>query len=520
MSAPHAGCVELMVDRHVRAGRGAHTALVERGPGGLEAPGRRLTYAALQRLTQAIARQLDAGGATALRIAIVGSATLETVAWWLGGMRAGHQVFLAHPGLPAAQYGQMFSVFRPDLVLCDRTAPAGLGQTITPVEEYPGEAVDCAEVPLPEPDDPSMLEDARPALVLASSGSTGHPKLCVHAHRAFWSFERNVSRAMWGLGSLDRVLASGGPYFSFGLQGIHPPLSVGGTAILLPEWRAHADFLLALEAERATVFLGVPTLYHLLQSRTDAQLLARRTRTLRVAMSAGERLPVAVRRRWETHTGVPLCDSIGTTETFAPYLSEIAGGGGGLRDVAGFNYEMRFTETAGPGGDGVFMAAVKGPCMMLGYLGGDGRPVRLGDHFATQDLFMLKEHGWQFVSRRSERVKIAGHWVSPQELEEFLLQDERVVKAAAVVLETAEGLQRLRAYVVPRSAAEIDASELCAQLLACARGQLRPRALCPDAIHVVEDLSSTPTGKFKRSEFHKTVQVHQDVPGLAKEAIA
>ena len=52
------GCVDLMVDRHVRAGRGVHAALVEAGVPGAGTQRRLLTYAALQQVTQGIAREL------------------------------------------------------------------------------------------------------------------------------------------------------------------------------------------------------------------------------------------------------------------------------------------------------------------------------------------------------------------------------------------------------------------------------------------------------------------------------
>jgi len=343
----------------------------------------------------------------------------------------------------------------------------------------------------------------------------------MHAHRAFWGFERHVSRPAWGLHAGDRVLASGGPFFSFGLQGIHPPLSVGATAVLLPQWREHGDFPATMEAEQVSVFLAVPTLYHLLQSRLDAALLHRRTRSLRVAMSAGERLPSVVRRRWETHTGVPMCDSIGTTETFLPYLSETVGAGPGLRDIGCFDYEMRFSATAGHGGERVFMAAIDSPCMMLGYLGDDGQLLPLGQRFPTRDLFVLKDSGWHFVSRQSERVKVSGLWVSPQELEEFLLQDDRVLKAAAVPLESEEGLQRLRAFVVLRPDSQgRDEQQVAEQLHARARAQLRPRALCPDQVRVVADLNASPTGKFKRAEFRQAVLSTLTEPGSDTQALA
>ena len=61
-----------------------------------------------------------------------------------------------------------------------------------------------------------------------------------------------------GLCAEDKVLASTGPFFSFGLQGLHAPLSVGACAVLLPEWGRHADFLDAIEAEAVTAFWRCP----------------------------------------------------------------------------------------------------------------------------------------------------------------------------------------------------------------------------------------------------------------------
>jgi acyl-coenzyme A synthetase/AMP-(fatty) acid ligase len=508
----HIGCVELMVDRHVRHGGGERTALLEIAPGGSRSMRRALCYRSLMMRTIEIADGLPAADTQSgqMRIALIGSATLETVCHWLGAMRAGHVVFLVHPDLGEEQYETLMRAYRPDLVWRDRTARVPLGELLPeilsdamapdgaePVGAPASRAAAGCETFATSAEAP-FFDDVRPALVLSSSGSTGNPKLCVHSHRAFWYFERDVSRPMWNLDASDCVLASGGPYFSFGLQGIHPPLSVGATAVLLPEWKEHADFLRVIADERVTVFLAVPTLFHLLHARTEAGRLAAATSTLRVCLSAGERLPDVVRQRWETHTGVPLCDSIGSTETFAPYLSEIVGQGRGLRAVQGFDYEMRRTDLADPQGATVFMASLRSRCTMLGTID-EGRIVPTPKRFATNDLFTLDGSRWNFVSRRSERIKVSGYWVSPQELEEFLLQDPRVLKAAAVPIETPEGLQRLRAFVV--LAAEAGSSgEIACQLQQQARLQLRPKALCPDMVCAVPDLSSTPTGKLKRLE--------------------
>ena len=499
------GCVDLLVDRHVRSGHGERIALVENGSLGR----RTLTYQQLQAVTIELAHELDislAGSLVQRRIGLVGSATLETICYWLAAMRCGHLPLLVHPDLPADQYPALWDGFDPDLVLHDRCASHPNGATCQRIDTVLATLAltPARSVSLPEVSAFSSGFDLRPALVLATSGSTGHPKLCVHAHRSFWEFERTVTRKMWGIGRDDVVLGSGGPYFSFGLQAVHVPLSVGATAVLLPEWREHAEFLDTIEQERVTTFLAVPTLYHLLMAR------ARRTYDLsRLALSlaAGERLPDIIRQRWEAYSGSRMLDSIGTTETFAPYLSESRDGERLLGRVDGFDYvesvrpaDLDGAAPAGAAGPALTFALSKG-CMMLGYLvGGSSAALDpIDTPFLTADLFEPLGGGFRFLSRDSERVKVAGQWVSPQQLEECLLADSRVERAAAVPITTPEGLVRLRAYIVlVDSGAAGD--EVAASLMRRIQLELKPRALRPDRIDVVQHIPSTPSGKLKRQD--------------------
>ncbi|MFA0811412.1 AMP-binding protein [Microbulbifer epialgicus] len=492
------GCVDLLVDRHVRAGRGEHPALVELGPSGR----RSISYRELQQLSIAAAVDLNlhlAGSRTQQRIALVGSATLENSVYWLAAMRAGHLPFMVHPALPKDHYRGLWADFDPKVILADSSvtttdmrAPLEPMSTIEALSDIAVEPLKTNEIGRLAAD-----LDLRPALVLATSGSTGRPKLCVHSHRSFWEFERTVSKSMWNIKASDRVLASTGPFFSFGLQGLHVPLSQGATAVMLPQWEQHTDFLDVIETEDVSVFLAVPTLYHLLMSRANRKY---QLNSLRLSLSAGERLPPVVRERWQQWSGAKILDSIGTTETFAPYLSELSKTGGALQRVEGFRY------TEAPHGDaGAFSLSLSRGCLMLGYLTPTTGELQIApQNFETSDLFMRDKEGYHFISRDSERIKVAGHWVSPQELEEFLISDKRVVKAAALPIETPEGLTRLRAYVVANNSG-YPATVLVDDLMKRIREHLHPRALCPDRIELVEDIASTPSGKLKRQELRSFV---------------
>lgn len=504
------GCVDLLVDRHVRSGHGECEALVEHG-----SLGRRvLTYSQLQEVTIRLAHDLSislAGSRTQRRIALVGGATLETICQWLAAMRSGHLAMLVHPDLTLEQYDALWESFDPDLVLRDRLSGVPVGRPCQDIDTLlagaPADLPDGAEV--------SALAgsfDLRPALVLATSGSTGRPKLCVHSHRSFWEFERTVSRKMWALERGDRVLGSGGPFFSFGLQAVHAPLGVGATAVLLPEWTEHADFLDTIERERVSVFLGVPTLYHLLMSR------GRRSydlSSLSLSLAAGERLPDVIRTRWQAYSGSRMLDSIGTTETFAPYLSELREGGSGMVRVGGFEY-TDMALGAADGEDAALTLGLAQGCMMLGYLlaGNDGGLAPPDSPFLTNDVFVRSGEGYRFQSRCSERVKVAGQWVFPQQLEEWLLADRRVERAAALPITTSEGLVRLRAFVVLKDNGDT-ADTVVVALMQRIQRDLKPKALRPDRIEVVERIPSTPTGKLQRRDLQEQIQ-----PALASRVLS
>lgn len=491
------GCFALLVERHVARGHADREALVERGSLGRRA----LSYGQLYHAACAMARWLDRTVQPDATLALVGSATLEFAVAWLAAMRAGRRVLLA-PARQAEHYPALWDKVRPERVLADRTA--GVGQPLPDVAHWladapPPRAHDCAA--------DAVLHDDRPAVLLMTSGSTGGAKICVHAHRAFAWFEQHVTRARWGIGPDDRVMGASSPHFSFGLQGLHVPLSVGATAVMAPEWTRHLDVLDAVQAERVTALLAVPTLYHILWRRAAEHPVD--LASLRLSFAAGEHLPGLVRERWEAFSGSRMVNSIGTTETFLPYLSEDAHtASDALTRVTGFDYQVRPHAVDEDPGRGVVALTVDSPAMMLGYLSQATLVPRSGG-FATGDLFAPAGgdgEGFRFVARASDRIKLSGCWVSPHELEDFLLDQPGVSASAAIALTTPEGLTRLRAFVVLQPevrAADPRAWE--AQLRAHMEQALRPRALRPDRIVVVDSLPSTASGKLKRNELLEAV---------------
>ncbi|WP_232293650.1 class I adenylate-forming enzyme family protein [Stigmatella aurantiaca] len=476
-------------------GNADREALVEHGTLGR----RQLTYGQLYHATCAMARWLELTTRPGCTLALVGSATLEFAVAWLSAMRAGRPVLLAPSRQAEAYYPALWEKVAPERVLSDRTS--SVGEPLPDVSHWLAEP---APAPAQEGSAEALLGDDRPALMLMTSGSTGGAKICVHSHRAFAWFEQHVTRALWGIRPDDRVLAASSPHFSFGLQGLHVPLSVGATAVMVPEWTRHLDILEVAHAERVTALLAVPTLYHILWRRAAETPV--RPKSLRLSFAAGEHLPGLVRERWEAFSGSRMLNSIGTTETFLPYLSEDAHTSGDmLKRVGAFQYQARPHAMEGESAQEVVALSVESPAMMLGYLSQGALAPRSGG-LSTGDLFAPEGEGFRFVSREGDRIKLSGCWVSPHELEDFLLTQPGVSSTAAIALKTEEGLTRLRAFIVLKPDVQASGTEAWeAQVRQRMELTLRPRALRPDRIVFVESLPSTASGKIKRSELLKAV---------------
>ncbi len=96
-----------------------------------------------------------------------------------------------------------------------------------------------------------------PTIIVYTSGTTGHPKGAVHSHMILRN-EHSISEVM-EIDSDSRVM-NHMPFFHVagGFTGILPPLICGGAMLIMDRWDPTAALEL-IQAERATVFSGIPT---------------------------------------------------------------------------------------------------------------------------------------------------------------------------------------------------------------------------------------------------------------------
>ncbi|HEX8181240.1 MAG TPA: benzoate-CoA ligase family protein [Pyrinomonadaceae bacterium] len=340
------------------------------------------------------------------------------------------------------------------------------------------------------------------AFLLYTSGSTGRPKGVMHLHRNLPYTVETFCKQVLRVESADRLFSSSRLFFAYGLgNSLSFPLSTGATAILCAERPTPAVIADVLRRQRPTIFCAVPAVYRaLLEYQRQGQTLV--TDSLKVCVSAGEKLPAALWHEWHGATALNILDGIGSTEMLHMFITnthtQITPGSTG-RVVPG--YAARLLDQAGHeiAGAGTGDLLIKGGSAFAGYWRDAGKTAATitGDWIRTGDIYRRDESGdYWFEGRSDDLFKVKGLWVAPVEVEETLLACPEVAEAAVVPGTDATGMTMVVAYIVLKEgqAAEAEAVE---RLRAQVAAQL-PAYKCPAQINFVPTLPRTATGKLQR----------------------
>ena len=332
-----------------------------------------------------------------------------------------------------------------------------------------------------------------------TSGTTGHPKGATLTHRAI-TLNTAMTATMHVRTQADTVVSALPCSHVYGNVVMNAALACGMTLVL------HRSFdvervLASIETERATLFEGVPTMYHYIlnhpqRHRYDLSSLTRCT-------VGGQTMPVTKMREVEAVFGCPLIELWGMTElgglgtTHSLYGPRRLGSIG----VPLPHLEARVVATDGsrrvlPPGD-VGELQIRGPVTMKGYL---GQPLATAEALEpdgwlhTGDLVRQDNDGYLFVVDRLKDLIITGGFnIYPAELERAIAEHPDVAMVAVGSVPDEDKGELAKAYVVPRPGARLDIEALdqhCRQRLAAYK--------VPRLYQLVEDLPKTSTGKVLR----------------------
>jgi malonyl-CoA/methylmalonyl-CoA synthetase len=312
------------------------------------------------------------------------------------------------------------------------------------------------------------------ALQLYTSGTTGKPKGAVITH-ANLEVQQELVGAAWGFTPKDTLLHALPLHHMHGLAIALLTALGAGAATRLTTFDAAAIWEAMKEA---TVFMGVPAMYHRLFVAFDAADDDTRARwsahagALRLATSGSAALPVTLAQRWRVLTGSIPLERFGMTEIGVGLTNPLEG----ERFPGCVGFPLPSVETRIVGEDGRDAETgelwVRGPSVFAGYHrrveetrnafapdAGGGAP-----WFKTGDTVTRQGHAGPFkiLGRTSiDILKSGGYKLSALEIEEVLREHPAVGEIAVVgVPDEAWGERVVACVVRSASAPPCDAEAL------------------------------------------------------------
>ena len=436
---------------------------------------------------RAAGRLRTAGLAPGDRVVWSVGSSVDALIAHVGALRAGLVVVPANTAYTEPELAHIVRDVRAAGAVVDRPDQAGWVRGAAP-----GGVVVDTRLDLPD-GDPGPLDAAGPddpALICFTSGTTGAPKGAVLRHRNLLAATESVTRA-WRMTPDDRLVHCLPVFHAHGLAvGAYGTLTAGGSAVLLPGFdpAAVAD---TARAERATLFFGVPTMYHRLVASGRAADLA----GLRLCVSGSAPLPAELHAAATAAIGSVVLERYGMTETLMntsnPYRGE--------RRAGTVGYPLPGVDVAI---DGTGEVLLRGPNVFDGYFERDAANAEafrdLGDGgapwFATGDLGEDVD-GYLVIRGRSKELIISGGFnVYPTEVEDVLLRCPGVAEVAVTGSPSDEWGEVVTAWVVADSVAPSVES-----LRTWCDGRLAAYKQ-PRLVRVVDALPRNALGKVVRSD--------------------
>ena len=285
---------------------------------------------------------------------------------------------------------------------------------------------------------------------------------------------------------------------------VHAAL-LGGSKMI---WLAKFDPQAVIAAlPRATVFMGVPTLY--VRMLGERALTREAARNMRLFISGSAPLLIETFRDWQSRTGHTILERYGMSETIMltsnPYQADARHGGQherrggtvgfalpgvGLRVVGDDDRELPAGETGN--------IQVSGPNVFKGYW---RMPEKTAEEFTpdgwfkTGDVGVVDERGYVRIVGRSKDLIISGGYnVYPAEVEGTINDMPGVMESAVVGVPHPDFGEVGVAVVIPRPGAQLDGDAILSAL----KSQLANFKI-PKRCFVAQELPRNTMGKVQKN---------------------
>ncbi len=341
-----------------------------------------------------------------------------------------------------------------------------------------------------------------------TSGTTGHPKGCMHTHRT--TMYNTVSGGVWGQSHQGTVSLAVLPLFHVtGMQANMNAVIFGGsTVVLLPRWDRDAAAE-CIQRYRITG-LGLITAM-VVDFVSNPKLDDYDLTSLRRIGGGGAAMPKAVSDILEHKLGLKYGEGYGMSETNAathmnpPDRSKKQCLGVPVFDVDARVVDPLTLQELPPGETGEII--VSGPQVMVGYW---KNPDATRDAFVeldgkrflrTGDLGQTDDEGYFFfVDRLKRMINAAGFKVWPAEVEALLYQHPAIQEACIIAAKDVKRGETVKAFVVLKKDHVGKASEQ--EIIDWSHANMAAYKI-PRIVEFVEALPKSGTGKVMWRELQE-----------------
>lgn len=291
------------------------------------------------------------------------------------------------------------------------------------------------------------------AFWLYTQGGSGFPKATVHMHRAPLYVCSSYARELLKITEDDVIFSTSSLFNNLGImEKIFFPLAFGAAAILF-QGQTSEEILESLHVHKPTLMFASPEIYADILEHTD-EYLEYPLDSLRLCISTGRILPIAVQAGWAKSFGLDILNGLSSTEELYIFISQrpecIKIGSVGL-PVPGYSVRIEdkdgLPSEMGQIGD----LLVCGGSTAKEFWNKRKKTARsiLGNWLDTGDKCLIDEEGFCFFAgRRDDMFFINKQWVSPVDIERLLGELPQVEQAAVVSAVDADSKLKLRAFIV------------------------------------------------------------------------
>ncbi|MBW3662480.1 MAG: AMP-binding protein [Actinobacteria bacterium] len=264
---------------------------------------------------------------------------------------------------------------------------------------------------------PSRSRDSAPAppndaVILATSGSSGVPKLVRHTHRGL-AYKARAMVGAHGLDTTDAILMPAPlSHISGLLNGVLIPGAGGLTTVVEDRWDPDRALEL-ISSQRVTFMIGPPTFFIDLMA-ADA-FSPGRVAPLRLVSCGGAGVTPAFVEEARERLGAVVKRTYGSTEAPTVTTSHADDPLDRARDTDGRPVGAAELRVAG-GREGAGRLQVRGPELFVGYLDA-AAPIDEEGWYDTGDLARLDDEWVTILGRADDTIVRGGENISPGEVE-------------------------------------------------------------------------------------------------------